>query len=158
MLGSLGAILGSPKTLTEVVAAAKAAIISLHYQPSLDSRVTVEQRLGFELKLAEIAHQAQSQVVDYMEAAQGHRICRRVLAISIAAFYMLVGMTAVVLSASSPWFSEETGIRMLESAKVVVLAVDGVDQYLLLIIGFYFAAPHLSSAFRMIVDRRMAKN
>ena len=162
MFGALGAIFGSPKTMGKIVNSAIKGIDALKYtaeekahDAAEERKAAAERKMKYELQRAEIAYRAQEQIVSYMEATQGQNMARRFLAIGMFLTWLAIEATSVTLGVASAFVDNPTAV--LQAAGVVGEAIEGVDQYLLLILAFYFGAPHLSSLLDTLADRRLSR-
>ena len=87
--------------------------------------------------------QVQQFMTDWMETTKGQNIARRLLAIMITSVWLFLYLVGIVLSVVSPWVDAEISIKIIESAKVLESNADRMSGAVMIIIAFYFAAPHM---------------
>ena len=139
-MGILGRILGSDEAITKGIDVVAKGLDSLFY--------TEEE------KATDIAKQkaiAGGMLIDWMAASQGQRLARRVIAISITAVWLLMYVTSALLSVIAVWVSNAAQFKA--SANILNDSADSMQGAVMLILGFYFAAPYLGD----IVKPAMAK-
>ena len=87
--------------------------------------------------------QVQQFMIDWMETTKGQNIARRLLAIMITSVWLFLYLVGIILSVVSPWVDAEISIKIMESAKVLESNADRMSGAVMIIIAFYFAAPHM---------------
>jgi hypothetical protein len=88
--------------------------------------------------------QAREMALKWMDATQGQNIARRFLAMSLTMLWGAIFGAQVLLSSVAPWCAEETTLKIMVSVDALNQASDQLTGAMMLILGFYFAAPHLS--------------
>lgn len=98
--------------------------------------------------------QAREVMLRWFENSQGQNVARRVLAFLIAGTWLFMYLASFVVSLLAIWASTDViAARMQATAAVTGGYADGMTGAMMLIIGFYFAAPHLSK----IVEPALAR-
>jgi len=87
--------------------------------------------------------EARSMVVKWMSATQGQNLARRFLAMVISGVWLLQYIGSMALSIGSIWVEEPD--KLIESSKVIAESADSMTGAMMLILGFYFAAPHMGA-------------
>jgi uncharacterized membrane protein (DUF485 family) len=80
---------------------------------------------------------------DWMETTKGQNIARRLLAVMITTVWLFLYLVGILLSVISPWVATEISVKLMESAKVLESNADMMSGAVMLILAFYFAAPHM---------------
>jgi uncharacterized membrane protein (DUF485 family) len=80
---------------------------------------------------------------DWMETTKGQNIARRLLAVMITTVWLFLYLVGILLSVIAPWVATEISIKLMESARVLESNADMMSGAVMLILAFYFAAPHM---------------
>tara|TARA_R110000782_G_scaffold35268_3_gene84323 strand:+ start:624 stop:1082 length:459 start_codon:yes stop_codon:yes gene_type:complete len=80
---------------------------------------------------------------DWMETTKGQNIARRLLAVMITTVWLFLYLVGILLSVIAPWVATEISIKLMESAKVLESNAEMMSGAVMLILAFYFAAPHM---------------
>jgi uncharacterized membrane protein (DUF485 family) len=80
---------------------------------------------------------------DWMETTKGQNIARRLLAVMITTVWLFLYLVGILLSVISPWVATEISVKLMESARVLESNADMMSGAVMLILAFYFAAPHM---------------
>ena len=129
MLGIIGKMLGSEKALTGIVGGATKALDALVY--------TEEEKAQ---DAAKARSEARGMVIKWMAATQGQNLARRFLALMIAGVWLLLYLAQLGIGIAGAWVKSP---EMHEVAELVGESADGMTGAMMLILGFYFAAPHM---------------
>lgn len=98
--------------------------------------------------------EARAMVIGWMDKTQGQNLARRFLAMVITSVWLVQYVFVMVLSVAALWVPDTQVVaRMESSTELVGNYADGMTGAMMLILGFYFAAPHLGS----IVDGAMKR-
>ena len=87
--------------------------------------------------------QVQQFMVDWMETTKGQNIARRLLAVMITFVWLFLYLISIGLAVTSPWVDAGISLKLMESAKVLESNADRMSGAVMLILAFYFAAPHM---------------
>jgi len=143
MFGFLGRLFSSNKAVEEGVSAISNGIDKLFY--------TSEEKAENEMKVRQKAGEL---LVSWMGATQGQNIARRLLAIMIAFTWLFMYLIAAGLNVCVVWFQDPVLVQNLQSsAKIIGERATEMNGAMMLILGFYFAAPHMSSIVNVAMER-----
>ena len=151
-LGWLKTFISAPADVTKIVDGALSGLDKLKY--------TAEEKAEDQAKLlqmqANIRLKAQEQVVEWMKATAPQARTRRFLAKLTAILWAVSFTVPIIMNVMAVWMVTYAD-RLRESARTIAEAVDGVDQYMLLVMGFYLGAPHVSTIVDGIVARKQGR-
>lgn len=88
--------------------------------------------------------------VAWMEATQGQNLARRLIALSITGVWLLMYIVSVFCSIAAVFVDHE---RMHEVSIIATSAATEMDSAVMLILAFYFAAPHMGDLARAVVNK-----
>lgn len=91
-------------------------------------------------------------LIQWLSNTQGQSLARRFIAISCTMVWLVMYCVSWIMAALSPWFTNYS-LRLVESSTIVADRAESMNGAMMLILGFYFAAPHLDK----IVDTAMNK-
>jgi hypothetical protein len=93
---------------------------------------------------------AQGMVVEWIEASTGSRLARRAIALAITGTWLSMFIFATILSFAAIWVSTDvpdggasTAQLMQASAALIDGRTERMTGAVMLILGFYFAAPYM---------------
>jgi hypothetical protein len=135
MLGFLGRLFGSDKAMAGMVDGLKSGLDALVYTDQEKERDAAKERAA-----------ARDMLIGWMDKTQGQNIARRFLALVITFVWLFQYLAAFGLGLAVVWVTDAAQAkRISESAEMVGGYADGMTGAMMLILGFYFAAPHLGS-------------
>jgi hypothetical protein len=137
---TIGKIFGTDKAITAVIDNVSKGLDALIY--------TDEEKAG---DAAKDRAAARGMVIEWMKHTQGQNLARRLIALSIVSVWLFQYLSCMVLSVIAIW-AQSPG-KIVASAKVVGLFAEKMNGAVMLILGFYFAAPYMGS----IVQGAMTK-
>ena len=93
-------------------------------------------------------------LIHWIKSSQGHNIARRFLALVITLTWLFMYLVATALNIAGVWATETT-VRsdLFESAELIGERAQEMNGAMMLILAFYFAAPHMG----VIVEKAMTK-
>lgn len=141
MWGLFAKMFGSEKALEKTVDAVSNGLDKLVY--------TDEEKAG---DAARARSEARAMLVEWMQATQGQRLARRFLAVSVTSTWLLLYLVSIASAVLAVWL-QEVSSRLLQTSKLLAGYSDQMSGAVLLILGFYFAAPHLGA----IVEGALSK-
>ena len=127
-----GKLFGSDKAASSLIENVSKGIDALVY--------TDEEKAG---DAAKSRSEARAMVIEWMKNTQGQNLARRLIALMVTAVWLLQYLVMQVLSVVSVWVKAETGDKMVQSAKIIGEFATSMNGAMMLILGFYFAAPHM---------------
>jgi len=102
------------------------------------------------------ASEARSMVVEWLSNTQGQNLSRRLIALAITFTWLFLHLINATLGIAAVWV--EDGAKLLTSAGIVREAAGDMVPAVMLILGFYFAAPHMGSIARAAISRFGQRN
>ena len=141
MLSLFGKIFGTEKALSDVVKSASSAMDALVYTDEEKAQDAAKERA-----------EGRQMVVAWMQSTQGQNIARRLIAVTITGMWALSKLVAFGLAVGSAW-SNENAERYLTSAELAGEMVSDMDPAVMLILGFYFAAPYMGEIAKTALDK-----
>jgi len=100
--------------------------------------------------------EARSMLVGWMEATQGQNLARRVISLAITGVWLLQYVVAQVASAIAVFWPEAAGQLNALSA-LQLQSADNMSPAVMLILAFYFAAPHMSDVVKAFTEKMGTK-
>lgn len=89
--------------------------------------------------------EARGMLIEWLKNTQGQNLARRVIAFSIAFTWLSMFWFAMVADVISVWFPADMSAKFVESASRVGNRAVSIDSAMMLILTFYFAAPHIGN-------------
>ena len=136
----LGRLFGSEKALDGLVTGAVKGLDALVYTEEERATAAADERA-----------KAREMVLVWMQSTQGQNLGRRLLALIITAVWLLQYVTAMSVSVIAVWMVDP--VPWQESAQIVGGYAERMNGAMMLILGFYFAAPHMGP----IVETALSK-
>ena len=137
----LGKLFGSDRGLEKVVDTASGLLDEAFYTDQEEATDKAAAR-----------SEAQGLVIKWMEASTGSRLARRVIAFAITgtwlAMYWMTAMSAI----AAIWL-EDKADQLNASGLVMDAAADVMISPVMLILGFYFAAPYMGDLAKGALQR-----
>jgi hypothetical protein len=140
-----GKIFGTDEAIKGAVGAVRDGLDALVY--------TEEEKAG---DAAKERSEARSMLVGWMEATQGQNLARRVISLAITGVWLLQYVIAQISSAIAVFWQEAAGQLNALSA-LQLQSADNMSPAVMLILAFYFAAPHMSDVVKAFTERMGAK-
>ena len=137
---TIGKIFGTDKAITSVID---------NVSKGLDALVYTDEEKAIDA--AKDRSAARGMVIKWMESTQGQNLARRLIALCIVVIWLLQYLCGMILSVIGTWMDESE--KILESAEIIGVFAERMNGAVMLILGFYFAAPYMGS----IVKGAMAK-
>jgi hypothetical protein len=126
-----GKLFGTEKALTSIVDGASSALDALVYTDEEKAQDAASQR-----------SEARKMVVAWMHATQGQNLARRLIALSITATWLLMYGLGALMSMVAVWWPSRSE-QLVESAAISKGLAQDMNPAVMLILAFYFAAPHM---------------
>lgn len=99
--------------------------------------------------------EARQMVIQWMQATSGQNLARRLLALMITAIWLLQYVFMMVMSTVAIWV--DNAAPFLQSAEVVGQYAENMKGAVMLILAFYFAAPHMGGIVQGALDKFAGK-
>lgn len=140
-----GKIFGTEKALSGIVDGVTRGLDALVY--------TDEEKAG---DAARSRSEARAMVVNWMAATQGQNLARRLIALSITGVWLSMYLLSVA-SSMVAIFINSGGVVTAEKVNAVGSIAKGaaseMDAAVMLILAFYFAAPHMGDIAKAVTSR-----
>lgn len=141
MFSWLGKLFGTDKAASSLVN---------NISSGLDKLVYTDQEKSEDV--AKSVSEGRQVLLEWLKTTSGSNLARRMIALIVTLIWALQYTTSMVLLALVPWVPDYS-VAMKESALSLQQSGDAVSGAMTLVLGFYFAAPHLGK----IVDTAMNK-
>lgn len=142
MLNLLGKMLGSEKALGSAIGAVKDGLDALVYTDEEKAQDAAKERAA-----------AREMVVGWMQATQGQNLARRFIALVVTMIWAAQYVVAIILDAAMPFADQANQVALSQTADAIRSGGEQVTGAFMLVIGFYFAAPHLSAIVGGAMDK-----
>lgn len=136
----LGKMFGTDKAAASLINNASKAIDKIVY--------TDEEKADDKAKSVT---EARLMVIKWMESTQGQNIARRSIALFVSSIWGTQYAAMMILSIVAVWVDNPE--KYSESAKVIGGFAESMNGAMMLILAFYFAAPHMGSMVQGALDR-----
>lgn len=101
--------------------------------------------------------EARSMLVGWMEATQGQNLARRLISLAITGVWLIQYLVAQIASSIAVFWTESAG-QLNALAALQLQSADNMSPAVMLILAFYFAAPHMSDVVKAFTERMTKKN
>ena len=145
MMALFGKIFGTEKALNNVVSSVASGLDSLVYTDQEKAEAAAEQRI-----------EARKMVVAYMQATQGQNLARRLIALAITAVWLLMYVLAALASILAVWLAGHEA-EFHASAQIARELASDMNPAVMLILAFYFAAPHMGDLAKLTIQKMGTK-
>ena len=138
----MGRVFGSDKALEAAVQSVTNGLDALVYTDEEKAQAASGDR-----------SEARAMVVSWMQATQGQHLARRLIALSITGvwlFQYFVSWGCVFAAVFTP---TQTLLLLNEAAQLTASHADGMTGAVMLILSFYFAAPHMDKIVGAAMNR-----
>lgn len=93
----------------------------------------------------------QEMLISWIQASQGQNLARRWLTVNITSVWLVQMLLGMVFAIASVWADEPD--RLLSTAGILQGYAAEMGTIVLIIILFYFAAPHMGEALNILLSR-----
>lgn len=135
-----GRIFGTEKALESAVDGVKKGLDALVYTDEEKAQDSAKER-----------SEARSMIVGWMEATQGQNLSRRLISLVITGAWVSQYIMAQLVTIVAIWVQDPKVWR--DTAEVLYRGAANMDAAVMLILAFYFAAPHMGG----IIEALMGK-
>lgn len=142
MASLLGRIFGSDDALAKVVDTGERLLDEAWYtdqEEAADKAAAVTEARGM--------------IVKWMEATEGQRLSRRLIALSITGMWLFFFFVAAVLDTIAPWMEPEISFKIAESVVRLDARAAIMSTAVVIILGFYFSAPFMSDISKAALEK-----
>ena len=141
-----GKMFGTEKALTGIVSGVTSALDSLCYTDQERSQDAAKER-----------SEARGMVVGWMESTKGQNISRRFIAISTTTVWLSQIILGQIISIVAIFVGDASTEKLSAVTDILNSGADDMSGIVMLVFGFYFAAPHMGKMAQAFVDGRAAK-
>ena len=134
MFDFIGKLFGTDAATSKLIDSASSGIDKMFYTEEEKAEAMAADRSA-----------ARSMVIEWMRNTQGQNLARRLLALMIAGVWLAQYSASMLLNMLAPWQEPAVADKIAASAKVLTDAAGQMDGAMMLLLGFYFAAPHMGS-------------
>jgi len=139
-MGLLGRLFSSESALEKGVDATIKGVDAIFY--------TDEEKVADK---KEILKEVGKQVIEWMSASQGHRLARRLISIAITFVWLSMYALAALLNLVAVFVIDNKSLY--QSANSMYDYAISMNGAVMLILGFYFAAPYLGEIVKPAMDK-----
>lgn len=136
-----GKMFGTDEAIKTTIGAVKDGLDALVYTEEEKSVDAAKER-----------SEARSMLVGWMEATQGQNLARRVISLAITGVWLSQYIIAQLASSIAIFWLEKTE-QLNELAKVNMQSAESMSGAVMLILAFYFAAPHMGDFAKAIIGK-----
>lgn len=130
MINFLGKLFGSEKAIEKAVDTVSNGLDKLYYSDEEKAEDAAKSR-----------SEARGMLIKWMESTQGQTLTRRTIAFAVIYSWLTGILLAKLFQIASIWADDAT-LYLATASQLSQLAKD-MDSVVMLVIGFYFALPHL---------------
>ena len=140
--GLFGKIFGTDKALNSVVDGAVNGIDKLFY--------TDEEKAE---DAAKAKQQAVQHILMWLETTKGQNLARRLIALSIVFTWLFQYWMAMMFNFAAIWVDTATKDQLVLSSDLFKESATDMIPAMMLILGFYFAAPHMGTMAKAALEK-----
>ncbi len=141
MSGFWGKVFGTDEAIKGAVGAVRDGLDALVYTDEERADAAAKER-----------SEARSMLVQWMEATQGQNLARRVISLAVTGVWLLQYIIAQIAMSVAVFWTDRAG-QLKALAELNLKSADDMAAAAMLILGFYFAAPHLGSFVETLLGR-----
>jgi len=138
----LGRVFGTEQAMQDAVQGVTKGIDALVY--------TEEERA---VDAAKDRSEARGMVVQWMAATSGQHLARRLISLSITSVWLLQYIFSWIAMVAAVFAEADTQSRLNDVSTLTTQHADGMTGAVMLILSFYFAAPHMDKIVGAAMDR-----
>jgi len=137
-----GKVFGTDKAIEGAVDAVKSGLDKLVYTEEEKADTAAKER-----------SEARSMLVGWMEATQGQNLARRIISLAITGVWLFQYIVAqLAMSVALFWPSRNK--ELAELAALNLKSADDMSAAVMLILAFYFAAPHMGEFVKAFTEKK----
>lgn len=110
-----------------------------HVSSGLDKMFYTDEEKADEARQAR--REGQAFIIEWLKSTTGSRLARRVIALMMVAVWLLLYLAALGLQIAAVWV--DAGEPYRASAALIYANIEQMTGAVMLILAFYFAAPHM---------------
>lgn len=128
-----GKLFGTDKGIESVVNGVSKGLDALVYTDEEKANAAATERT-----------EARKMIIEWMSNTQGQNLARRFIALSLTMMWGIIYIVKTILATIAPWYTDKTA-QIMESVKALEDSTTQLNGAMMLILAFYFAAPHMGS-------------
>lgn len=140
-----GKLFGTDAAITSTIGAVKDGLDALVYTDEEKATDAARER-----------SEARSMIVQWMQATQGQNLARRLISLAITGVWLLQYVIATIASSIAVFWTDQM-INLNKLAAVQIGTAEQMNGPVMLILAFYFAAPHMGEFATAIIGRFKTK-
>jgi hypothetical protein len=137
----LGRLFGTEKALTKAVDSVSKGLDALVYTDQEQAEEAAKDR-----------SEARKMIVEWMRATQGQNLARRLIALSITGVWLSQYIASQIVSGVAVFSDDKE--KLLELSDILKTGAGSMDQAVMLILGFYFAAPYMGDFAKALMEKK----
>lgn len=126
----LGRLFGTDKATEKVIG---------HVAGGLDKLIYTDQEQATDAAAAR--REGQAFIIEWLKSTTGSRLARRVIALMMVSVWLALYLAALALNIAAVWVDAAEPLRA--SAALIYANIEQMTGAVMLILAFYFAAPHM---------------
>lgn len=135
MWGFLGKLFGTDRAIEKGIETVSNGIDKLVYTDEERADAAAKERT-----------EARGMLIEWMRTTQGQNLARRLLALIITAVWLLMYFVSMALDCAVIWAENaQTITNLTNTSHAIGERATQMNGAMMLILGFYFAAPHMGS-------------
>lgn len=152
----IGKIFGTEKALTSVINNVSKGFDTLIYTDKEKAKDAAKDRAA-----------ARNMIITWMDSTKGQNLARRLIALCIVSVWLFQYLCCMALSIAGIWIEpmkQTIGNNtiyinpLIESAQIIGVFAEKMNGAVMLILGFYFAAPYMGSIVQGAMSKFSNKN
>ena len=140
-MGLLARMFGTEKALNGAVTAVTKGLDALVYTDEEKNQAAAKERAA-----------GRQMIIQWMENTQGQNLARRAIALTVTAIWAVQYVVAMLLDALAAAMPEHAPL-LADVARAIREGGEQVTGAMMLVLGFYFAAPHLDKIVGGAMDK-----
>lgn len=140
MSGFIGRLFGSPDAINTGIKAVTSGLDALVY--------TKEEQAADQAKSIT---EARGMLIDWIKSSQGSNLARRIIALSVTFSWLLMYIVSMGLNVASVFTSNATDLQA--AAGIIGDYADGMNGAVMMVLLYYFAAPHMGQGIQAALDK-----
>lgn len=146
MIGFISRLFGAPDAVGSIIDNVSNGLDKLVYTDEEKAEAAANER-----------REARAMVVNWMESTKGQNIARRLIALCITAVWLLMYMVSVLSNMVAVWWVSAAE-QLNATGDIGLQAAADMNPAVMLILAFYFAAPHMGSIATAAIERMGGSN
>lgn len=148
-MGLLGRIFDTPEAINKTIETVASGLDKLVYTKEEQADAAGAMRV----KEMEQVAAARGMVVEWMKATSGQNLARRWLTVVITSVWLSLYIGAAAFATASTFMAIGPSNRALAASGIMASYANELANVVMVIIMFYFAAPHMGQAIDILLQR-----